>query len=92
MKQHDLQLVGECVNRSGEYAYKEAWRSVRAYIKALATAPNTEERAENSSTSPVQQLKAEIRSSLDELCSCSPLEIPKAIDKHVARLRELSAV
>lgn len=39
----------------------------------------------------VQQLKAGIHSSLNELCNCSPLELSKAIDKHVARLRDLIA-
>lgn len=29
---HDLKLVSECVNKSNKYAYKEAWKNVRAYV------------------------------------------------------------
>lgn len=61
---------------------------VQQYVKL----EDIKEASLNSPASPVQQLQAKIRASLDKLCNCSPVDLGKAIDNHVAEMRELSAM
>lgn len=50
------------------------------------------ERSEDNPASPMQQLKAEIRSVVDDFVCIPPVRIAQEIDNLIYKLRELSAV